>query len=108
MGFNFPVPQRDDIQQPLWLGPIIGVIIFPGKNLDTDVLLKVAQLHRLKGQFIPSLHRWIELVVEEGVTVSVIGTGPGEKNAHFQKQRIASLQVLEISGGDQESPREGP
>ena len=65
VGFQFHITQRDHVQQSLWLWPVIGVIIFSSKDLDTDIFLKSAQFRRIKGQFIPPLHGRIEVVIEK-------------------------------------------
>ena len=101
VGLQFPVAQRDHLEQPLGLRTIIRIVILSRKDLDTNVLREVSQLHRIISQFVPSFGGWIEVVVEERVTVAVVCPCPGEENAFlvFPGVDIVGLvTVLDLVG----------
>ncbi len=63
------------------MGAVVGVIVFAGEDLYADVLREASHLHGIEGEFVPTRDGRIEVVVEEGITVTVVRPGPGEKNA---------------------------
>ena len=65
----------------LRLWTVIRIIILTRKNHQAHVFLEFTQLHSIKGEVVPTLNRRLEIVIKQGLTVSVVRPGPGEKNA---------------------------
>ena len=53
-GLELRVGERDDINQALRLGAVVGVVVLAGMHLQADVLLEVTHLGSIEGQLIPA------------------------------------------------------
>ena len=96
MGFHFPVAEGDDVEEALGLWTVIRIIVLAGEYLDADVLREVSHLHGVEGELVPARNGRIEVVVEEGITVSIVGPGPGEKYAFLVRPGIDIVGLVTI------------
>ena len=67
---------------------VVSVIVFAGEYLYADILWEAPHLHGVEGELVPSWDGRIKVIVKEGVAVSVVCPGPGEKDTFLVRPGV--------------------